>query len=87
MPTGGPPVPAKFWFHPMTISSPPTQNKTNPLVIYIKSMGKGTWSDEVRGGMLNGMLSEMLNVGEGGDGLLGVVVVVVVACFVFGSCF
>ena len=46
-PAGGPPVPAKFWFHPMTVSSPPTQNARLPLAIFVKSMGKGTWSEEV----------------------------------------
>lgn len=45
MPIGGPPLPGSLYFHPMTISSPPSAN--GPLVLMIKNMGLGTWSEEV----------------------------------------
>jgi len=45
MPIGGPPLPGSLYFHPMTISSPPSKN--GPIVLMIKNMGPGTWSEEV----------------------------------------
>lgn len=47
VPPGAPTGNAAFWFHPYTISSPPTYGKSNQFTVMIKSMGEGTWSDQV----------------------------------------
>ncbi len=44
---GAPPLPAPFLFHPYTISSPPNYKGGKKIVVMLKSMGPGTWSDEV----------------------------------------